>query len=174
MMLKLKIKKIFMIFIWLLICNICYAQTELADKSKEAKQSDLIGCWRMTYQTVSPLFNDKSLFFADYQIFQFFEDGFVKNIASKKRLKTEEISRLLQKSPKLITYEFIGKGLLIIERSKNNFDDIAISITVYDFNKKLRSTAPLLKRGDLIVSYRDREQNLYMQRYLRRLDLSLN
>ena len=130
----------------------------------------MIGNWQMIYQTVSPLFKDKSLFFANYQIFQFFEDGYVKNVASKKRLQREDISSLLERLPKSTAYSFVDDGQLIIERSNKNFDNMVVSIAVDDLEKALRSGAPLLKKGDLVVSYFDGNKNLYMQRYLRRLD----
>ena len=165
----------FIVFWFLLFfCNVCFAESELTEKSRKATQSDLIGRWMMIYQTVSPLFMDKSLFFAEYQIFEFSEDGFVKNLESKKRHKNEEISYLLENMPKSSVYGFIEEGVLIIERSKKDFDNIAVSIAIEDFKKELRSAAPLLRKGDLIVSYRDRKKNLYMQRYLRALPLGSN
>ncbi|MCK4994035.1 MAG: hypothetical protein KAS13_03175 [Candidatus Omnitrophica bacterium] len=170
-----KTKKIFLaLSCWLLICNVCNAQNELLAKSRVAKQRDIIGTWKMTYQTVSPLFKDKSLFFANHQIFQFFEDGYVKNISSKKRLAPEKVSHLLQSMPKSNMYGVVDNGMLIIERSKHDLDVIAISIAIDDFKKALRSAASVLKKGDLIVSYRDPNQNLYMQRYLRRLTINPN
>ncbi len=166
-------KKIFIVFtFFLLVCNICFAQDELAAKSRKARKSDLIGTWQMIYQTVSPLFKDKSDFFADYQVFEFFEDGYVKNIASKKRIERQKISFLLQRMPKSNVYYFTGDGLILMQRNQKDFDNIAISIAEDDFKKPLRSMAPLLKAGDLIVSYLDSKKIMYMQRYLRRLDLN--
>ncbi len=165
-------KKILLIFIcFLFACNVCKAEDELSEKSRKAKQSDLVGTWKMIYQTVSPLFRDKSLFFADYQIFEFSADGYVKNIASKKKLERKKIISLLQRMPKSTVYGFADKGVLIVERSKKDLDNIVILIVEDDFKKSLRFMAPLLKTGDLVLSYLDRNENLYMQRYLRRLDL---
>lgn len=152
-----------------LACNVCAAENELAGKSREANKTDLTGTWMMYYQTVSPLFRDNSLFFADYQIFQFWEDGYVKNIASRERLEPEKIVALLQMMPKNTAYGFVNEGVLIIERPEGDIDNIQISIAVADFNKKLRYYAPLIEKGDLIVSYFDNKKNLYMQRYLRRV-----
>ena len=168
-------KKFLLIFsCFLLACNVSLAENELAEKSRKAKQSDLIGTWKMIYQTVSPLFRDKSLFFANHQIFEFSEDGYVKNIASNKKLERKEISSLLQRMPKSTVYGLVDGGLLIIERSKKDLDNIVISIAVDDFKKSLRFMAPLLRKGDMIVCYLDRKKNLYMQRYLRRLNRSSN
>ncbi|MCG2711783.1 MAG: hypothetical protein L6416_05625 [Candidatus Omnitrophica bacterium] len=159
---------------FLLTCNMCFSQNEFTEKSRKAKQSDLIGTWQMYYQSVSPLFLDKSLFFATYQIFEFCEDGCFKNFASKKKPKLEKINSLLQSIPRSTVYSFSGEGLLVIERSRKDFDNIIVSIAVDDFQNALRYMAPLLKKGDLIVSYRDLDKNMYMQRYLRRLNLSSN
>ncbi|MFH1093638.1 MAG: hypothetical protein V1739_05745 [Candidatus Omnitrophota bacterium] len=165
-------KKIILIFsCFLLAGNICLAQNELTEKTRKAKQSDMTGTWMMIYQTVSPLFIDKSLFFASYQIFDFSENGYVKNIASNNKLEKKKINSLFQRMPQGTVYGFMDEGLLIIERSKKDSDNIAIFIAVADFKKNLRSGAPLLKKGDLIFSYLDDKKNLFMQRYLRRMDL---
>ena len=166
-------KVILFCILFLCACNVCNAQSELDEKSRKAKQSDMIGTWTMTYQTVSPLFRDNSLFFANYQIFQFSEDGYVKNIASNKRQETGKINFLLQKIPQGSIYSFVGEGRVIIKRSKKDVDNILVSIAVDDFKKILRSRAPLLNKGEIIVSYLDPKDNLYMQRYLSRIDLEL-
>ena len=174
-MINIKNIKIILIIICLLLLNtFCFADSELADKTRKAKKSDLIGTWVMVYQTVSPLFMNDSLFFADFQILRFSGDDHVKNIASKKRLKRGEVDFLLERMPKNTVYGFIEAGLLVVERSKEDFDNLVVSITEKDFTKPLRFRAPLLKKGDLIVSYLDGKKNLYMQRYFRRYDLGSN
>jgi len=168
-------KKILLIFTcFLLACNVCKAENEFTEKARKARPSDLIGTWKMIYQTVSPLFKDKSLFFANYQIFEFSSDGYVKNISSNRKLERKKIVSLLKSMPKSSVYGFVNEGMLIIEHSKKDLDNLVIYIAEDDFKKSLRSMAPLLRKGDLIVSYLDRNKNLYMQRYLRRLDLGSN
>ena len=157
---------------FLFIANVCLGQSELKNKTREAEKSDLIGIWKMTYQTVSPLFRDKSLFYADYQIFKFSEDDYVKNIALRKRIDPDKILSRLRRLPDKSIFFFSEPGLVTIKHSKADFEYIFVAIAENDFENRLRQRAPLLKKGDLIASYIDSKRNMYMQRYLSRVDFN--
>lgn len=161
---------LFVVFVLACFQGAVYGQTEveLQQKSVLAKASDVIGVWEMYYQVVRPSVKNESLFFSDYQFFKFFEDGYVVNIASTKKLDTKDVNMYINTMPKKTTYRFIADGLLEINRSQRDFDSIMISIITADMTAFLREGAPLLKKGDLILSYLDPDKKLYMQRYLRK------
>lgn len=146
-----------------------YAQHELGYKSRKANKADVIGSWEMTHQLVRPGMNTNSLFFANFQILQFSEDGYVKNYASTKRSDSETVEMYLSTMPKQSTFSFVADGLLVIERSPQDFSNIAISIITENMDEPLRKNSPLLKKGDLILSYLDPRKQLYMQRYFRKI-----
>jgi hypothetical protein len=125
----------------------------------------------MTYQTVRPSIKNNSLFFADYQVFCFLNNGFAKNVASTAQLNSQDVKMYLQTMPEKTTYSFVADGLLIIERSQQDFDNIVISIITDNITEKLQADAPLLEKGDLILTYLDPNKKPYMQRYLRKIDL---
>ena len=77
----------------------------------------------------------------------------------------------LETMPRKTTYSFVSDGLLVINRSENDFDNIMISVITEDMTEPLRTGAPLLETGDLLLSYLDPDKKAYMQRYLRRVDL---
>ena len=147
------------------------SQSDLEHRARKANKKDVLGTWRMTYQTVRPGMNTDSLFFADYQILQFSEDDYVKNLASIKRPDPEDVKMLLSAMPKTTTFSFVADGLLIVERSPQDISNIVISIITEDMGQPLRKGAPLLKKGELILSYLDPAKQLYMQRYFERINL---
>ena len=168
-----KTAKLFsLLLIVLCFVNISFAQNELVIKSSKANINDILGTWEMFYQIVDPQIKTDSLYFADYQLFKFFEDGYVKNFTSTKKIEYKNDKIYLESAPKKTTFSFVAEGLLIIERSRQDFDNIAISIIAEDLEYPLRKDAPLLKKGDLILSYiiiKGQERRVYMQRYLRLL-----
>lgn len=146
---------------------------ELRQKSVPAKASDVIGEWDMCYQTVHPSLKAQaewSPFFADNQFFRFFEDGHVSNITSTPKLDPKEMQMMIDAMPKNTTYKFIADGVLEINRSPIDHDNIMISVITADMAIPMQEGAPLLKKGDLILSYLDPNKQLYMQRYLRKRD----
>lgn len=153
------------------LCSFGLCEVELEQKSKLATVSDVIGTWEMTYQVVGPSVKSDSMFFADYQVFKFFDDGYVKNLTATEQLDAEDIKMYLETIPRKTAYSFVADGLLEINRSQNDFDNIMISVITEDMMELLRDGAPLLKKGDLILSYLDPDKKLYMQRYLRRINL---
>jgi len=76
----------------------------------------------MTYQIVRSGINTNSPFFANFQILQFSEDSFVKNLTSTKEIFREEEKLYLDTMPNKTTFSFVADGLLIIERSEQDFD----------------------------------------------------
>ncbi len=155
-----------MVMLSLLFCSVVHAEHELASTSRKANKMDIIGAWKMNYQIINPKMTKNSLFFANVQIFEFDADNFVKNIASNKNIKSNEIVKYLKAMRKTAKYSFVDDGLLEIKRSKGKFDNIVISIITADMKTAIRPGAPLMKRGDLILSYLDRNKKLYMQRIL--------
>lgn len=159
------------VLIFFLFCPVVHAEHELSHTSRKANQSDIIGLWKMSYQIINPKMTNNSLFFANFQVFDFDENNFVKNIASKKNLKDIEISQYFESMSKTVEYSFTDDGLLEIKRSKRDFDNIVISIITTDMKTALRDGAPLMKKGDLIMTYLDQHKQLYMQRFLSRMTL---
>ncbi len=159
------------LIILLVLSTDCQAKHELEYKSKKANKEDVLGAWEMTYQLVRPGLDTDSLFFADNQILKFAADGYVKNITSTKTITKEVAKVYLETMPKRTTFLFAGDGLLIIERSKEDLDNIVISIITKDMKKPLRDGAPVLKKGELLLSYIDSNKKLYMQRFFRRIEL---
>ncbi len=159
-------------FIFITLCIIqitfCRAETELVEKSRKANIQDIIGRWEMTYQVVRPTIMNDSLFFAKFQLFDISNDGFVKNLTSKNILNEEVIQNLFENMPVKTRYLFSADGFLNISRSDRDVDSIVISIIEKNLLTPLRKDAPILKKGNLILSYLDPDQKLYMQRYLRR------
>jgi len=155
------------------LCGVGWGQVEneLAQKSKPATADNVVGTWKMAYQVVRPSVKTDSLFFAGFQIFEFFKDGYVKNLAASKDLDIEKTKMYLEAMPRKTTYSFAADGLLVINRSLNDFDNIMISVITDDITEPLRKGAPLLKKGDLILSYLDPDKKPYMQRYLRKISL---
>lgn len=149
----------------------CQAENELEQKAKAATASDVVGTWKMTYQVVGPPIKSDDLFFADYQIFEFFDDGYVKHVTSTKSLDVEDVKMYLETMPRQTTYSFVADGLLVIDRSQHDVDNIIISVITEDMIEPLRDGAPLLKKGNLILSYLNPNNQLYMQRYLKKVNL---
>jgi hypothetical protein len=168
---RLGFKIISILLISFLFCSFACAQTDITQKSKKANKNSVLGLWRMTYQIVNPKIKNSSLFFAEYQVFNFDNDGYVKNVASKDKISAKDIKIFIETMPKKSTYSFIDDGLLVIKRSEKDADNIVISIITQDMQNPVRQGAPLMKKGDLILSYLDLNKQLYMQRFLRKLEL---
>lgn len=170
-----KIGRVFLLTLSLLVflCSFGGGQVELElrQKSKLAAVSDVLGTWEMAYQVVRPSVKNDSLFFADYQFFRFFDNGYVLNLAMTKQLDNEDVRMYLETMPRGTTYSFVADGLLVINRSQNDFDNIMISVITEDMTEPLRSGTPLLKKGNLILSYLDADKKAYMQRYLKKVKL---
>ena len=120
----------------------------------------------MTYQVVSPKVQDDSLFFAEHQVWSFSADGSVRNIASTKPQRISEIMALFKTMPQQTTFQFAKDGVLFIQRSQADRDVIIVSFVTEDLSAALRAGAPLLKKGELILSYLGAAQQPSMQRYL--------
>lgn len=156
------------------IASPCFANEELAAKSRLAISQDVLGEWHLVYQVVSPNVSQDSLFFSKHQQWFFSPDGYVKNVAADEkhaaRVPDEsELSIALQTLPKRTRFKFLKEGWLMIERSPTDTDWIAVSIMIGDMETSLRRGAPLLKKGDLVFSYLTPENQPYMQRFLRRV-----
>lgn len=165
------ITKILMCFFCVFLFSaVCFARNEVAEKFKAANKNNILGTWKMIYQTVSPLFRDNSLFYADFQIFEFSQDGYFKNLSSKKVIDPEKAKRILERMPKGTTYSFINEGVVNIKRSEGDFYRVMISIAQEDLDEPIRQNAPLIEKGQLVASYVDANNNMYMQRYFTRID----
>lgn len=165
--------KIALIISAICFCNSALAQIadELTQKSRLASANDMVGTWEMTWQTVRPSIKTDSLFFADYQILKFSEDGYVKNITSTKPFDMGQIKMYLELMPKKTTYSFISDGLLVINRSKYDSDNIMILLITEDITQSYSDKAPLLKKGNLVLHYFDPNKQLYMLRYFKKINL---
>jgi hypothetical protein len=160
------------IFLILLLCyNIVYAQDMTAAQDKKANKSDIVGMWKMNYQMVNQQAADKSLFFADFQIFDFSDDGFFRNISSYSDMSVKEIQNQFKAMPKTVKYSFVEPGILELKMSEKAADTIIISVITKDMKSAVRLKAPIMKKGDLIFSYLDVNKQLYLQRFLTRLKL---
>lgn len=171
-------KKIWVLFLCALVFSSnVFAQSnvteELGNKSALAKQSDLLGQWEMIYQTVDPQIKNESPFFYDDQTWIFFEDGYVKNVASNKLMSEDDRALYFNTMPKTTKFSFLKDGLLEIVRNPKDVDIIYISIVTSNMEQSLRPGAPLLERGDLVLSYmHPSKKSSYMQRFLRRTEIS--
>lgn len=164
--------RIFSVFLILLLCcNIGHAQNKIAEQDKKANQSDIVGTWKMNYQMVNQRLADKSLFFADFQVFDFSIDNFFRNISARNDIPLKEIKNQFKTMPKTIGYRFIEPGILELIISEKVTDTIVISVITNDMKSAVRLKAPIMKKGDLIVSYLDANKQVYMQRFLTRLKL---
>ena len=170
-----KINKIFLLAALLSVGIYSFAwgqgETELGSKSRLAAAGDVIGAWEMTYQVVRASIKSDSLFFADNQYFKFFKDGYVINLTLTKKIDIEDVKVYMDTTPKKTNYRFIANGLLEVNRTQNDFDNIMISVITEDMVGLLQKEAPALKKDDLILSYLDSNKKPYMQRYLRKLNL---
>ena len=149
----------------------CFAQTGSIQELRRANAKDVAGSWQMLYQRVDPAIKTGSLFFADFQVFQFLNNGYFKNIASTGSPEKAAVKIYLETMPQKTTYTFVADGLLVIDRSENDFDNIAISIAVLDMGRPLLPEAPLLKKGDLLLTYLDPQKKPYLHRYFRTIKL---
>jgi len=142
---------------------------EFMRKSEKATQNDIVGTWRVAYQIVRPDIKTGSLFFAKFQLFRFEKSGKVANMATNDEIGEEEALSEMKKMAGKAKYTFVADGLLVIERSKNDFDNIVAYIVTEDMDKPMRDGAPVLKKGDMVFSYLDPRRKLYMQRFLRKI-----
>lgn len=145
------------------------ANQEFRQKAKFAQKEDILGTWQMVYQVIQPEYRSDSLFFSNYQMWEFSDDGFVKNIASTKPQKLAETLSAFTTMPKKTAFSFTKKGYMVIKRSYKDTDTIIISLMNQDMAKSIRPNAPVLEEGDLILSYLGPENRVYMQRFLRRV-----
>ena len=150
------------------VSSTAFSQDELQRKSRPAVQDDVIGTWEMIYQKHGGLVSSASLFVAPYQRIQFLADGYVKHVTSNRPLSAADLS-LWKVAPKSSKYTFPKPGVLSVVRSPTDRDVIVISFITAHFERPLRPDAPILKKGDLLVSYLDPKNQLYLQRYLRRV-----
>ena len=170
-----KVRQNFITFLCMLYCfislaflaNTALADNALKEKSRPAETKDVIGVWEMYYQTHKDVSARNTLFFAPHQRFEFHEDGYVKNLASTKPFDPI-ILATLSKAPKSTRFNFVKPGVLTITRSVNDGDRIIVSVIIKDMESSLTPGAPLLKSGDLILSYLTPQKQLYMQRYFKR------
>lgn len=149
------------------------AEKEIDGKSKPAVQEDIVGQWRMIYQLVNPGVKKRSPnFFVDHQVFEFRQDGSIKNISWSKPFDDARAKTMLEESweqPIRTKYAFIDAGYLVVERSEQDQDRIIISRITKDLLEPLRPGAPLLRKDELILTYILRDNEPYMQRVLQRM-----
>jgi len=146
-----------------------------ADEEKKARPvigaDDLTGTWEMFYQKVRPMRGDDAPLPTGHQYFEFSENGRVKNIVSLDPLTPEEIKVQLKKEPGKTRYAIEGGGVINIIRSGEDRDNIMISVVMKDLDEPLGEGAPLLKKGDLVLTYRDFLKRPYMRRYFRKVTM---
>jgi len=160
---------VFFLIFCLLICYPLYAQVPSSDNYRKAEQSDIIGIWKMSFQMAYPQATSKSLFFADFQVFEFSLDNMVKNISSPTDLPMKQIRDQLADMEKRVQYAFIEPGIIEIKRSNKITNSIIISVITKDMQSPVRLKAPVMKKGDLILSYIDGNKQMFMQRFLTKL-----
>ncbi len=167
-------------FIFVLSVFVCTANSfgqsaatnELEQKSRLATDPDILGQWKMVYQAVEPRIKNESPFFYDDQVWVFFKEGYVKNVAVSETTPSEK-SIYLNAMPKNVKFSFIREGLLKVEREpRTDVDHIFVSVITADMDQSIRPGAPRLKKGDLVLSYMGpSKKGPYMQRFLRRTEI---
>lgn len=150
-------------------CGLLHAQMdkdELALNSRPASREEIAGIWEMTFQRFSkPVENDPEAT-ARYQIFAFLEDGVFKNITATRRVSDEDRALFLDIMPANTRWEVPEAGLLVIRRSELDADGVEARRVTQDFQDELLSGSPPLKRGDLVLIYKDKQGIPYLRRYL--------
>lgn len=68
--------------------------------------------------------------------------------------------------PKQTTFSFLKEGVLEVKRLPQDQDFMIISKMIEDMTGSLEPGAPVLKKGQLILSYLTPSNKLYMHRYL--------
>lgn len=143
-------------------------ESELEKKSQLPSSTEIVGTWEMVYQKNGNLILDNDIYIYPYQRFSFFSDGYVKNIGTTEPFD-EKALRIWEVAPKTSKYRFTEKGVLLIEGSAGDLTPIIISVITEDLEQSLRPDAPKLKKGDLILSYLNSKNQVYLQRYLRKV-----
>ena len=146
-----------------------------ADVKRKARAvmvaDDLIGTWEMYYQMVRPMQRDDAPLPTGSQYFEFSESGQVKNVISLKPLTPEEIKVRMKKEPGGTRYTIEGGGIVNVIRSSEDRDNIMISVVRKDLDEPMSEGTPLLKKGDLVLTYRDSLKRPYMRRYFRKVTI---
>ncbi len=147
------------------------ANNVFAANTRPAIYEDMPGVWEMTFQRFSrPPANDPQLT-ARYQIFSFQDNGFMKNITATRRVTDEDRALFLDIMPEDTRWEMPQDGLLVIRHSELDADGVQVFRVVDGFEDKILSGSPPLKRGDLVLIYKDKEGVPYLRRYLRLIPL---
>lgn len=143
-------------------------ETELKKKSAPASPLDVIGQWEMIWQKNGGMIKDSDPYVFSHQRFEFFSDGYYKNIASDKPLDAAALV-VWKAAPKTTKYGFLSPGLLLLTGAGGDKTVIVATVVLDDFVTGLKPDAPLLKQGDLLLSYLTPDKKVYLQRYLRRV-----
>ncbi|MEM9226400.1 MAG: hypothetical protein AAGA45_00380 [Verrucomicrobiota bacterium] len=140
----------------------------LANSSRPATKSDVVGVWEMPYQHISAEAKTTGEAQARFQVFAFYEDGSVKRLTATKRISPEERLLLLSVVPEMGTWEMIGEGRIVIRRAALDVDNIRAAIVERSFQDPFLTQAPPYREGDLVLTYLDLERKPVITRLLRR------
>ncbi len=127
--------KIFFSLFTIIFSAVTRGESEL--ESRPCSKEEIIGKWEMIYQDFNPnLFSKDDLFVAPHQMFQFFDDGFVKNLASYNPIYAATLADW-ELAPKSVQFEFKEPGVLFVKRSPDAQDFILVYFITNNFNTSL-------------------------------------
>jgi len=133
-------------------------------------KEDLIGVWGQIDFITDRKFQDNDSFFAKYQRFHFFEDGFVKQMGTTYPFNEDEMSAIIFETyPKTLKFEFVNNDGLFKIITPNNPQPQTI-LGVYFTESQIIDSQLTVQKGDLMFSYLDPKGDIYLQRFLRRVE----
>ena len=142
---------------------------EIIRKTKPANLVDVIGKWEMFFQKNGNRIPNDDDFVVPYQRFHFFPDGYFTTLALREPFYADALA-IWELAPKSSMYKFSDHGVLLIKGSSGDISSIMVSIVIEDFQKSLKVDTPKLKKGDLLFSYIRSNKEVYLIRYLRKID----
>lgn len=152
-----------------IICALCPsflgAQIRLKEHLRGVETADLVGVWRMVHQEVRPGMGD-SAFFSPHQVMHFRADGKMLTVTASSPLPDATIQELLATMPPATQFELSEPGKLLVRRSEKDRDRILASIVIQDMAEPLKPGIPVLKEGQIVLSYFDPQSQVYLQRFL--------
>ncbi len=134
---------------------------------RPAQSEDIQGRWQMVFQGIRPDMPKDLILFAPYQLFEFTNEGYMRNYATDKPLDNMSVM-IFDNIPLNTTYAFPQAGILNVVRSKKDSTQISIS---YVTQSRLGTEPKYLERleqGDLVLTYFDPKKQPYMQHHLRK------
>jgi hypothetical protein len=144
---------------------------EAQQKTRPALQEDVLGEWEMIWQLNSGTIPDDDPFVSPYLKIYFDDNNHFVTLGSNKPFDDVAVTtwKFALENPGATTYEFVKPGVARIKSSDPPYY-IVISAVTEDLSDRLRSDAPLLKKNDLMLSYPRPGNEIYLVRYIRRID----